>query len=216
MAADKSMDGQEQTELHEALLDAFRSKQRLEIMVQHGLGANLEEIALTDSLSSIVFKLIEWAEETGNLPRLVAAAIQENPGNQRLRAVATRRGIPCPEPALLPLPRRQWKPLPVFVLLLVLLIVLLGKPLVDAFRPKKSGGVISSIALPKDTEERFSMYMHLGRTTLISDPNNVEDARKNFTDALNCLPEGYTGPLREEVKQELKKLDAPKGNLDSP
>src|ERR1043165_3880195 len=75
-------------QLHEALLSAFLSRAALAKMVRFGLDERLSDIADEPSLRATVFTLIEWAEAHGKLAQLLSAAVDSNPGNPDLRAVA--------------------------------------------------------------------------------------------------------------------------------
>ncbi|NEP27568.1 effector-associated domain EAD1-containing protein, partial [Moorena sp. SIO3I6] len=81
------LSGQELKELNYAICSAFPSKTNLDMMVIYGLNINLNTIASGDNLREIVFNLIQWAESTGNLEKLVKAACDENPHNRELQAV---------------------------------------------------------------------------------------------------------------------------------
>ncbi|BAZ13842.1 hypothetical protein NIES4071_56820 [Calothrix sp. NIES-4071] len=70
---------------HQALMDAFPTKQSLEMMLDYRLDWKLNHIADGGSLSEIVFKLIKDAEAKGKLIELLEAAKEENPGNPKLR-----------------------------------------------------------------------------------------------------------------------------------
>jgi hypothetical protein len=57
-------------------------------MVQFELGEHLNRIAGGSDLSAIVFNLIDWAQRTGNLDRLLDGALATNPQNSDLQALA--------------------------------------------------------------------------------------------------------------------------------
>lgn len=74
--------------LEKVLLEAFPSYESLEQMVLHQLGENLEARAGRGKLETVIFNLIhKWAIPQGRLPSLVAGALKENPGNQKLQQV---------------------------------------------------------------------------------------------------------------------------------
>lgn len=77
--------GQQFGALQQALLDAF-SLDELRMMVRIKLGENLEVIASTGSLATIVDELIRWAERYGRLADLVRGASKTRPGNRELQA----------------------------------------------------------------------------------------------------------------------------------
>ncbi|BAZ13841.1 hypothetical protein NIES4071_56810 [Calothrix sp. NIES-4071] len=75
----------EQRELfHNALMDAFPTKQSLEMMLSFKLDWSLNQITTGANHEEIVFKLIQNAEAKGNVTELLEAAIKENPGNPKL------------------------------------------------------------------------------------------------------------------------------------
>ena len=71
--------------LRAALLDGYRTEQQLAIMVRIQLAKNLYEIAGGNTLGEVVFSLIEWAERTGHLAKLIVGAYEHNPDNDKLR-----------------------------------------------------------------------------------------------------------------------------------
>lgn len=73
-------------ELKSALLASFYSESQLTQMVRLHLDQNLAAIADGDDLTDTIFKLINWAERTGNLKELVEGARNANPGNSQLRS----------------------------------------------------------------------------------------------------------------------------------
>jgi Effector-associated domain 1 len=80
-------------QLHEALLGTFPSQADLEQMVFFSLGENLYSIASEGTFSSIVLKLIMWAEAKGRTKELIAGALSSNAGNRKLRQVAAMVGL---------------------------------------------------------------------------------------------------------------------------
>lgn len=72
--------------LHDALLDAFRSHDKLERMLRFGMDVKLNAIVGEGPLSTVVFELINWAESEGRIDELLRAAHKENPGNPNLDA----------------------------------------------------------------------------------------------------------------------------------
>ena len=76
-------------DLHKALLDAFRTKEQLKMMVMLQLGTNLDEFA-NGNLSELVFDLIQWFEAQGSVRELVDGALRQNPENPKLVAMAAQ------------------------------------------------------------------------------------------------------------------------------
>lgn len=69
-----------------ALSDAFTLAD-LEQLVFFALGETLPAVAGGDTLPDRVFNLVQWAQRTGQLPTLVAAAVAARPKNEALRAL---------------------------------------------------------------------------------------------------------------------------------
>ena len=80
--------GRQRKELCEALEDAF-SLNTLELIVSFHLDMRLETITRPDNLKMAVFNLVTWAEQTGNIRRLLDGALEENANNCKLCALAT-------------------------------------------------------------------------------------------------------------------------------
>jgi hypothetical protein len=81
------LSGQQVAAIRDALLFGYTSKQSLSAMVRTGLGSNLDAIAGGDTLEAQVMSLIDWAERTGNVRRLVNAAVADNPANPLIAAL---------------------------------------------------------------------------------------------------------------------------------
>jgi hypothetical protein len=79
-------------ELHEALLSAFQSVGQLEQMVRFNMDLHLHEIA-SGNLSDQAFALIQYCEAQGLLGKLLESAVTANPGNLKLKAMASALGI---------------------------------------------------------------------------------------------------------------------------
>lgn len=73
----------------DAILDGYRSRSQLAIMVRVRLDENLDAIASAQNLKDTVFNLIDWAEAMGRLEDLVHAAVADNPQNARLQHLQT-------------------------------------------------------------------------------------------------------------------------------
>src|SRR5687768_8515532 len=77
--------GAQQARLSEALLSAFPRVQTLQRMVRFKLNRNLDDF--TDGpLRERVFQLIQEAEREGWTHELVHGALEDTPGNPRLKA----------------------------------------------------------------------------------------------------------------------------------
>ena len=88
MSSEKNkLSGEEVGELRDAILDAYRDKGKLKMMVRIKLEKNIDEIAGGDNLQLVVFNLIEWAESQGKVKKLVEGACEENPDNQSLQDI---------------------------------------------------------------------------------------------------------------------------------
>jgi len=77
-------------EFQDALLDAFRQKSDLKQMVFFGLSENLDAIVGGSSLREIIFNLTDWADAQGKLDDLLAAAIEANGNNAKLKQFAAK------------------------------------------------------------------------------------------------------------------------------
>ena len=86
----------------DALLDAFRERVDLAIMLRAHLGKSLNAIANTNSLKNDLFFLLEKAEAEGWMAELLDAARQANPGNQLLLAFASQHAAEIRRKALPP------------------------------------------------------------------------------------------------------------------
>ena len=69
-----ALTGQQIKQLQQALIDAFPSKALLEMMVRIEMNQQLDAIAQGDNQTYIVYKLITWAERTGNVRTLIEGA----------------------------------------------------------------------------------------------------------------------------------------------
>ena len=87
--------------LRAALLDGYRTEQQLAIMVRIQLAKNLYEIAGGNTLGEVVFSLIEWAERTGHLAKLIVGAYEHNPDNDKLRHLFEAIKVPKPAPKII-------------------------------------------------------------------------------------------------------------------
>lgn len=83
-----NLTAEQRRRLHNALLSAFPNSAGLERMVRFQLDENLRAVVGGDSLSDVVFNLIEWTESQGRLAELIRGARAEVPGNPALREIA--------------------------------------------------------------------------------------------------------------------------------
>ncbi len=81
----ESLTGRQIKQIHEALLDAFPRPDMLKQMVFFQLDEHLEHITTSNSMSAMVFELIEWTRARGRLAELLRGALENNPGNVLLR-----------------------------------------------------------------------------------------------------------------------------------
>jgi hypothetical protein len=79
------LSGAQFKQFHEALLSAF-DKSTLGQMVQFELGVNINAVAGGDNMSAVAFNLIDWAQRTGRLGDLIAAADKSSGGNPEVKA----------------------------------------------------------------------------------------------------------------------------------
>ena len=80
------LSGGEIQKLVNAILNAYPTQLDLEIMLLYKLEQNLNVILNpNNSLQQIVFKLVNWAIQTGHFSDLVLAVYQENPDNLQLK-----------------------------------------------------------------------------------------------------------------------------------
>jgi endonuclease G len=81
-----NLEGEQYEQLEQALVSAFPTKEKLKRMVRIRFNKPLQAVAEGANHTERVDNLIDWAEAEGLLPRLVAAAQQQNPGNPDLQA----------------------------------------------------------------------------------------------------------------------------------
>lgn len=99
----KKLSGQQVRQLAEALTSAFPRKSDLERLIRYGLDRSLSEIAGGDTVSEIVFQVIEWAEAQGRVADLITAAIAENPRNPQLKKCAEQLHVGASPAQLAPI-----------------------------------------------------------------------------------------------------------------
>lgn len=94
------LSGQQEQQLHEALLDAFTTQTELAQMVRFGgVTRNLAAIAGGDNLSAVVFNLLVWAGSRDKVDDLLLAARNANPTNAPLRLFAETVGLAAQAPS---------------------------------------------------------------------------------------------------------------------
>ncbi|WP_293111705.1 SUMF1/EgtB/PvdO family nonheme iron enzyme [Moorena sp. SIO4G3] len=74
--------------INEALCSAFPDKPKLEMMVYRELNINLNEVASGGNLQEIVDKLIQHCQAYNKLDKLIDRALNYNPDNGQLKAIA--------------------------------------------------------------------------------------------------------------------------------
>ena len=79
------LNGAQVKQIEKALLDAFGSKSELEHMLRIQLDARLEHTAAGDTLSKVVFDLIQWSEKQSRELELIEGAYKQIPSNSSLR-----------------------------------------------------------------------------------------------------------------------------------
>ncbi len=77
-------------EIEEALLNAFPTKGKLERMLFYKLSVNLDNIALGENYTEIVFKVVKCYKSKNKLAELIDKAREENDGNPKLQEVANK------------------------------------------------------------------------------------------------------------------------------
>jgi len=80
--------GRKLKQIQQAILDGYPSKESLEMMIRIKMDIPLDNVATGDTLSSIVFALIKWAESTGQVRKLILSAHENNTGNPSLKLLA--------------------------------------------------------------------------------------------------------------------------------
>ncbi len=78
------INGEKCSQLHQAIISAYPTKIKLEMMVNFRLKENLATIAGEIDLNTVVFELIKWAKAQGKLEELIEGAYNENPSNPEL------------------------------------------------------------------------------------------------------------------------------------
>ncbi|MGI2908755.1 effector-associated domain EAD1-containing protein [Tolypothrix sp. VBCCA 56010] len=84
------LDGSLLKEIEAALRDAFPEKTKLEMMLLYEFQINLDDIALGDNYTEIVFKVVKYFKSKDSLAKLINKASEENDGNLQLQSVAKK------------------------------------------------------------------------------------------------------------------------------
>ncbi len=84
------LDGYILEEIEAALLDAFPDSGKLERMLLYKFSVKLDEIALGDNYTEIVFNVVKDFKSRNKLAELIDKARQENDGNPKLQEVAKK------------------------------------------------------------------------------------------------------------------------------
>ncbi len=79
------LSGPQFKQFHEALLAAF-DQESLTQMVRLEMGVNISSVAGGSNFSAVAFNLIDWAQRTGRLGELIAAAARSNGDNPEIKA----------------------------------------------------------------------------------------------------------------------------------
>src|SRR5262249_48070750 len=101
------LNGDQAQKLHDAIVDHF-DRPGLERLVRFGLNERLDRISSDGPLDTVVFNLIQWADQRGRMTDLIQAVGQARPNVPEIQAIAE---------ALLPAdersrgrPRSRWMP----------------------------------------------------------------------------------------------------------
>lgn len=78
------------SDINQALSSAFPSKSKLQMMVQFQFSKNLDDIALGEDLSEIIYKLVQYFHEQNKLKKLIDKALKANDGNAGLKEVVKK------------------------------------------------------------------------------------------------------------------------------
>jgi hypothetical protein len=79
------LDGNQSRELQRALERAFTSKADLKQLVRYHLEETLQTIAKGENVGELIFSLIEWAESTGRVEKLIIAAAHARSSNLNIQ-----------------------------------------------------------------------------------------------------------------------------------
>lgn len=95
-----ALTGKEREVLRDALASAFLSKEDLEIFTSFKLNVPLHHAIKEESLSYMVFKLIEWCESKGLTDELIIKALDSYPDNYKIKndLPGILKSLPPPPP----------------------------------------------------------------------------------------------------------------------
>ena len=82
------LSGLQHQQLQDALLSAFGDEDNLRQMLGLQMSVNLESVAEPGNMAQRTFDLVTWADEHGRIGELVQSALQQNPLNPELLALA--------------------------------------------------------------------------------------------------------------------------------
>lgn len=77
-------------DINQALRNAFPSKSKLQMMVQFQFSQNLDDIALGEDLTEIIYKLVQYFHKQNKLQKLIYKAFKENRRNPELKAIVKK------------------------------------------------------------------------------------------------------------------------------
>lgn len=83
-----SLNGIQIEQIHEALMNGYRSHSDLSRMVRINLDISLNEISTGKNLSETAFDLVNWADSRGKVSELIQSAYNDNPSNPKIRQLA--------------------------------------------------------------------------------------------------------------------------------
>src|SRR5437764_1029792 len=79
-----------------ATREAFPKAEQLDQLLSEGLSKNRHDITLKDNYPGRVFDVLMSARAEGWTERLIAAAVAQNPANERLSALAAKLQVKAP------------------------------------------------------------------------------------------------------------------------
>lgn len=77
-------------DINQALRNAFPSKSKLQMMVQFQFSQNLDDIALGEDLTEIIYKLVQYFHQQKKLEKLISKSLNVNDGNSALKEVLNK------------------------------------------------------------------------------------------------------------------------------
>ncbi len=97
ISAEPDLTKEQRIALFEAIPDAF-SMAELDRLLYLRMEQKLAQISLGASGDEVITMLLQWLERTGRVHEFVAAAVQQNDRNKKLRAVAKELGLVADAP----------------------------------------------------------------------------------------------------------------------